>query len=238
MARVHTMVDRTLAPSQSAINDLRALGVPRVHRWARGVDTVRFSPSRRSERLRARLRRHPDEVLVGYVGRLAREKRLHLLDTVQHLPNVRLVLIGDGPARSALRQMLPEAQFLGFLDGDALPTTVASLDIFVHPGAAETFCQSAQEALASGVPVVAPAAGGLTDFVRHGENGLLWQPHSAGALRRAVAAVTQRADLRRGLAARARQSVAQRSWELLGDQLLEHYRDVVAPPTVAIRRVA
>jgi phosphatidylinositol alpha 1,6-mannosyltransferase len=238
LANVHSVVDRTLAPSQSAIDDLYALGVPRVRRWARGVDTDRFSPARRSEWLRRSLRRHPNEVLVGYVGRLAKEKRLHLLAVVQHLPNVRLVIIGDGPIRSALRQTLPAARFLGFLQGDALPAAVASLDVFVHTGAAETFCQSAQEALASGVPVVAPAAGGLTDFVHHCENGLLWAPHSVVALRKAVAALTQRADLRQTLAARARHSVAQRSWEMLGDQLLGHYRDVAAAPAVAARNVA
>lgn len=238
LANVHSMVDRTLAPSQSAIDDLHALGVPRVRRWARGVDTQRFSPARRSERLRRALRRHPGEVLVGYVGRLAKEKRLHLLAAVQHLPNVRLVIIGDGPIRLALRQTLPEAHFMGFVQGDALAAAVASLDVFVHTGAAETFCQSAQEALASGLPVVAPAAGGLTDFVRHGENGLLWAPHSVRALRDAVAALAQDAELRQTLAARARHSVAQRRWEVLGDQLLDHYRDVAGGVPAATRNVA
>jgi phosphatidylinositol alpha 1,6-mannosyltransferase len=239
LAGVHSAVDRTLAPSQAAIDDLRALGVPRVHRWARGVDTVRFTPTRRSEPLRGALRRAPDEVIVGYVGRLAKEKRLHMLAAVARLPNVRLVLIGDGPARARLQQQLPDAVFLGFLQGEALATAVASLDVFVHTGAAETFCQSAQEALASGVPVVAPAAGGLTDFVLHEHNGLLWHPRSVAELRASVSALVRNAPLRNALAARARPSVADRSWEVLGDQLLDHYRTVAGVvDRTAVRSVA
>lgn len=223
---VHRVVDRTLAPSQAAIDDLHALGVPRVRRWARGVDTVRFAPHRRSAALRNRLRQAPDEVLVGYVGRLAREKRLHLLAAVADIPSVRLVIIGDGPARAQLERQLPRATFLGFLDGDALSTAMASLDVFVHTGAAETFCQSAQEALASGLPVVAPAAGGLTDFVHDGVNGLLWPAQSPAALRGCVDQLVRQPLLRAALASRARSSVACRSWEALGDQLLGHYRAV------------
>lgn len=238
VAGVHSAVDRTLAPSQAAIDDLRALGVPRVHRWARGVDTHRFAPGKRSEAVRRRLRRRPDDVLVGYVGRLANEKRLHMLAAVAARPGVRLVLVGDGPARARLAQQLPDAAFLGFLSGDALATAVASLDVFVHTGAAETFCQSAQEALASGVPVVAPDAGGLTDFVLHGRNGLLWSSRSATHLRGSVDRLVTDATLRRRLAANARASVADRSWEVLGDQILDHYRAVSGVVVPAIRSVA
>jgi phosphatidylinositol alpha 1,6-mannosyltransferase len=72
--RVHSGADRTLAPSSAAAAALVAHGVPRVHRWARGVDTAHFRPSRRDERLHARLAPH-GEMLVGFVGRLAPEKK-------------------------------------------------------------------------------------------------------------------------------------------------------------------
>ncbi|MGH3856935.1 MAG: glycosyltransferase, partial [Pseudonocardiaceae bacterium] len=73
--RVHGAADRTLAPSSSAAAALAAHGVPRVHRWGRGVDTAHFRPSQRDARLRARLAPR-GELLVGFIGRLAPEKKV------------------------------------------------------------------------------------------------------------------------------------------------------------------
>ena len=69
------------------------------------------------------------------------------------------MVVGGGPEEQRLRTLLPGASFLGVLHGDELSAAYASLDVFVHTGRYETYCQSAQEALASGVPVVAPRAG-------------------------------------------------------------------------------
>lgn len=107
-------------------------------------------------------------------------------------------------------ESLPDAAFLGFLRGHRLAAAVANLDVFVHTGDAETFCRSAQEALASGVPAVAPAAGGLTDVVQHGHTGLLWPPTAVGQLRWYVVRLSADAGLRRAFAARARARVVQR----------------------------
>jgi phosphatidylinositol alpha 1,6-mannosyltransferase len=202
--------------------------LPNVHRWARGVDCDRFDPRHRDAALRRALLGPTDTALVGYVGRIAREKRLERLRAISGLPGVRLVVIGDGPARADLRALLPDAVFTGFLDGHRLATAFASLDVFVHTGDAETFCQSAQDALASGVPVVAPAAGGLTDVVHHGRNGLLWPPSSVVHLRRQVEWLTADAGLRAALAANARRSVLRRTWSVLGDELLRHYQRLVS----------
>jgi len=227
LRRVHNYADRTLAPSTAAVADLTAHGIERVRLWRRGVDTERFQPGRRSESLRAGLVSE-DGLLIGYVGRLAPEKHLELLRPVGELPGVRLVLVGDGPDRARLRRLLPTAAFLGELDGTELATAFASLDVFVHTGPFETFCQTVQEALASGVPVIAPDCGGPRDLVLPGRTGLLVPPCDGPSLTAAVKLLADDEPLRRRLAAGARPSVADRSWAVIGDELIAHYREVLA----------
>ena len=230
---VHRAADRTLAPSTPAAQDLTAHGVPRVRIWRRGVDSVRFDPCHRDERLRRSLLAaggtDPDRgVLVGYVGRLAPEKRVDLLAQVAKLPGVTLVVIGDGPSAPALREALPDALFLGARSGDELAALYASLDVFVHTGPMETFCQTVQEAMASGVAVVGPAIGGPLDLIDHHRTGLLVPPCEPGALARAVATLAAAPGTRAEYGAAARAEVAGRTWESVGDQLLDHYREILA----------
>lgn len=219
VARVHRDVDRTLAPSRAAADDLVAHGIRDVHRWARGVDGEAFAPTHR--------RRPPTDavevVRIGYVGRLAAEKRVDRLRHVADLPGTELVVVGDGPERSRLEATLPAATFTGALHGEALSRAYADLDVFVHTGTHETFCQAVQEALASGVPVVAPAAGGPLDLVSPGRTGYLWDPADERSMRPAVASLVGDPDARREGGRRARRDVAARTWEALGDELLAHY---------------
>ncbi|MFG3305846.1 glycosyltransferase family 4 protein [Streptomyces wuyuanensis] len=227
---VHTAADRTLAPSSAAVRDLEEHGVPRVRLWPRGVDTARFRPGLRDESLRRELA-PGGETIVGYVGRLAPEKCVELLAGVCALPGVKVVVVGDGPSGAALRNSLPGAVFLGRRTGEDLARIFASLDVFAHTGPYETFCQTVQEAMASGLPVVAPAAGGPLDLVDHGRTGLLVPPHDAGAVRDAVAALV--ADPARGEAygRTARATVEGRTWAAVGDQLLGHYAEVLRERT-------
>lgn len=230
---VHSAADLTLAPSSAALHDLETHGVPRVRLWRRGVDTARFRPELRDETLRRALAPN-GELIVGYVGRLAPEKQVELLAGVCALPGVRVVITGDGPSLPALRQTLPGAVFLGRRTGDDLARVFASLDVFAHTGPFETFCQTVQEAMASGVPVVAPAAGGPLDLVAHGRTGLLVPPRDADAVRDAVAALAADAPLRAAFGTAARATVEGRTWAAVGDQLIGHYEDVRAARRTAV----
>ncbi|NYE34902.1 phosphatidylinositol alpha 1,6-mannosyltransferase [Nocardioides cavernae] len=232
--RIHLGVDRTLAPSSASIAQLEGLGVHAVARWPRGVDQVLFEPGRRDEGLHAELAPH-GEALVGYVGRLAPEKELELLAHVDRLPGVRVVVVGGGPEEARLRALLPGAAFLGVLHGDDLARTYATLDVFVHTGRHETYCQSAQEALASGVPVVAPRAGGPIDVVDDGVAGHLYEPGDAAGLVAHVERLVAQPVLRRRMAVAARQSVRERTWQSVNDLLVRHYRDVSEAPR-SVRR--
>ncbi|MGH3809464.1 MAG: glycosyltransferase family 4 protein [Pseudonocardiaceae bacterium] len=242
--RVHSGADRTLAPSSAAAAALAAHGIPRVHRWGRGVDTAHFRPSRRDEWLRAQLAPH-GEVLVGFVGRLAPEKKVLRLSALRDVPGVRLVVVGDGPDRRQLAKRLPEAAFLGFKTGDELAQAYASLDVFVHTGPFETFCQAVQEALASGLPVIAPDAGGPRDLVVHGRSGFLLPETGEAdadqvfgdALCDAVRTLAHDPGLRSRFGTAARRGVLRRTWPTVCDELLGHYAAVTGLPLDA-RRVA
>ncbi|MDA2990881.1 MAG: glycosyltransferase family 1 protein [Actinomycetota bacterium] len=220
---LHSRADRTLAPSSAAMEDLRAHGVPRVHHWPRGVDLAGFAPSARDERLRRRW--SPDgKPIIGYVGRLAPEKHVQRLEVLARRDDLQVVVVGDGVDRDTLQSVLPSAVFTGALYGRELAAAYASMDVFVHPGEHETFCQAVQEALASGVPVIAPDAGGPRDLVLPFRTGLLLPVRAfESELGRSVDHLLAE---RPRYAQAARRSVLGRTWPAVCDQLVDHYRDV------------
>lgn len=233
--KVHNKAGRNLVPSTESAAALTAHGVERVHLWRRGVDSVRFHPERRTGELRRRLAPH-GELIVGFIGRLAMEKQVELLAGVSRLPGVRLVVVGDGPAAGDLHKALPEATFLGLKHGDELADLYAALDIFVHTGPYETFGQAIQEAMASGVPVVAPAAGGPLDLVRPGVTGLLVPPFVEQGFTDAVTLLAGDPGRRAAYGAAGRAAIEGRSWSAVGDELIGHYRAVMgtaAAPVLA-----
>lgn len=220
---LHSRADRTLAPSSAAMEDLRAHGVPRVYHWPRGVDVSGFVPSARDERLR-RLWSPAGKPIVGYVGRLAPEKHVQRLAVLARRDDLQVVVVGDGVDRATLQSVLPSAVFTGALYGRELAAAYASMDVFVHPGEHETFCQAVQEALASGVPVIAPDAGGPRDLVLPFRTGLLLPVRGFEAeLGRSVDHLLAE---RPRYAQAARRSVLSRTWPAVCDQLMDHYRDV------------
>jgi len=221
VARLHRKATLTLAPSSTALHQLHELGVERTRLWGRGVDTGRFRPDRRSDGWRSWVA--PGEVIVGYVGRLAPEKQVEDLAAVADLPGVRLVIVGDGPARPRLQRALPGAVFLGHLAGDELAQAMASFDVFVHPGESETFGQTIQEAHASGVPVVATGRGGPVDLVRSSVDGWLYRPGDLGDLRERVRDLVGDESKRQAFGAAARAGVQERTWPALVDALQGHY---------------
>jgi phosphatidylinositol alpha 1,6-mannosyltransferase len=239
---VHSHADVTLAPSSAAAWTLEERGIERVDRWLRGVDLERFHPQHRSAMLRRRLAPN-GEVIVGYVGRLAREKQIHRLAPIARKPGIRVVIVGDGPERARLERQMPDATFLGFRGGAELSQLHASFDVFAHTGLDETFCQAVQEALASGVPVVAPAAGGPLDLVQHGRNGFLWSPQQPEMLAGAISQLADDPFLRRSLGEAGRNGVEGRPWSAVMTELVDRYRSVIAgtpfePSAAAVEKVA
>ena len=220
---LHNLADRTLAPSSVTMESLVSHRFPRVHRWARGVDVLRYAPSARDEAVRQRWSPH-GKPIVGFVGRLAPEKHAELLAALAGNDSVQLVIVGDGVDQRKLQSAMPTAVFTGALYGEELATAYASMDVFVHTGEHETFCQVVQEALASGLPVIAPDAGGPRDLIAPYRTGLLLPVNEFEA--RLPIAVAHVVEERRRYSLAARRSVLGRSWSVICDELLGHYEAV------------
>ena len=227
VAKIHRRTTRTLAPSQWSCEDLKTTGVSNVHLWPRGVDSEKFNPEKRDINLRCELLgNRPDRKLVGYVGRLANEKRIDDLATLDARDDIQLVIVGEGPARSRLERVLKNARFVGYQSGEELARYYASLDIFVHTGKHETFCQAIQESLASGTVVVGPDTGGPTDLIEHGKTGLLIDTADSHLLLHSIYTLLEHPSLDLMQIA-ARKSVEHRTWDYINESLIEHYRDVI-----------
>lgn len=232
---VHNRATVNLAPSTATRDQLIQHGIENVHLWRRGVDTSLFSGSLRDDSLRAQLA-EPGERIVLYVGRLAAEKQVSDLEVVHDMPGVRLVIVGDGPERDALRRAMPRAHFAGHRSGTDLATYFASADLFIHPGELETFGQTIQEAMASGLPVVAPRRGGPTDLISPSCTGWLYTPGMLDEMRSAASDLLFDDAKRRAFGEAAQESVRKRTWPVLAEQLRGHYRSAIEQhSTLAVR---
>jgi glycosyltransferase involved in cell wall biosynthesis len=223
--------DLVLSPSPASDEALRALGVDGegIVRWDRGVDTARFDPALRGEldlggeHVAAPVSHAPDSAInVLYAGRITREKGTQLLADAflqahSRDPRLHLVLAGGGPEQEHLRELLGEhATFLGWLEGEELARAYTACDIFLFPSATDTFGQVILEAQASGVPVLAVAAGGPLSLIEHGVNGLLCRPE-AQALAERVLELSTSPQLR------------ERTWESALLRLAGGYRRALTP---------
>lgn len=229
ISRIHQNSDMTLAPSQWSCRELEDNGVENVRLWKRGVNLENFQPSRRDEELRKNLSDNGRKTIVGYVGRLANEKRIDDLAILDSQTDIQIVIVGIGPAESKLRKALPHARFVGYQSGIELARFVASFDLFVHTGKHETFCQSIQEALASGVPVIGPNSGGPVDLINHGKTGLLIDTAKPLDLLAAVEILRNSSSFAQ-MRQNAREAVKHRTWDYINSQLMNHYRDAIALP--------
>jgi glycosyltransferase involved in cell wall biosynthesis/predicted metal-dependent phosphoesterase TrpH len=231
--------DLVLSPSRASDEALAAIGMgsEKVLRWDRGVDTSRFDPALRDERL---LGGDSDRLLgqetlnVLYCGRITREKGVDLLAEAflrarSRDPRLHLVLAGGGPEQERLRERLGEtATFLGWLGGSELARVYASADLFLFPSALDTFGQVILEAQASGLPVIAVAEGGPLSLIENRVTGLLCEA-DASQLADALLELASSPLLRERLSRAALSSVRSRTWERALERLAEGYWRVLTP---------
>ncbi len=169
--------DLTVAPSAAIARTLEEAGCARVHCVKFGIRSDIFKPGRSNPETRKKMLGKfgdtKNAALVVVACRLAVEKRVNQIIDAIDLANrerpTALVVLGDGPERAKLEEQakkLPQVMFPGFLPRPEYADLLASADVFVHGGAAETFGFVLGEAVISGIPLVVPDAGAAFDFVR------------------------------------------------------------------------
>ena len=224
---------RVLCPSRIYEEAVHRHGVTHTGIWSRGVDPGVFAASWRSEAYRAAFGLGPEDLLVTYIGRIAREKNLGLLlEAWETLAPVRgagqLVLVGRGPLEEEIRRReIPGVHVTGLLQGAALSAAYASADVFAFPSATETFGNSLLEAMGSGLPSLVAASGGVLEFTEHGRNAWLVEPDSAPAIVAGLRRLLTDVELRRRLGAGALATARARDWGSVYDQLLADYQQAI-----------
>ncbi len=221
---------RVLCPSRIYEEHLHSHGITHTGVWSRGVDPAEFHPRFRSNAYRARIGVGTGDLLVTYIGRLAREKNLTLLLDAWDLlapdrGSAQLALVGRGPLEEEIRRReIPGVHVPGLLLGSELASAYASADIFTFPSTTETFGNSLLEAMGSGLPSLVAAGGGVLEFARHGGNAWLVAPDSATAIADGLGRLLADRGLRRCLAQGALRTARERAWDAVYDQLIGDYQ--------------
>jgi len=177
LRRFHGPARAVMVATPTLERELQSHGFGNVRIWSRGVDVEIFRPI-----ADARL---PFEGPIWlYVGRVAVEKNIEAFLALD-LPGTKVV-VGDGPARSALERKYPTTKFLGSKKGEDLVRCYAASDVFVFPSKTDTFGLVVLEALACGTPVAAFPVPGPADVIGTSTVGVL-DNDLAAACRRALA---------------------------------------------------
>jgi glycosyltransferase involved in cell wall biosynthesis len=224
---------RVLCPSRMYQQHIRSRGVMHTGIWSRGVDPEEFHPRFRSDAYRQALGLGPDDLLITYIGRIAREKNLRQLLTAwsslgSERGAAKLALVGRGPLEDSIRRrQIPGIHVLGLMHERRLAEAYASADLFVFPSTTETFGNSLLEAMGSGLPCLAANAAGVLEFARHDQNAWLVAPNSSAAIAQGLRRLLHDPDLRRRLAQGGLVTASERSWDQVYDRLLEDYREAI-----------
>jgi sulfoquinovosyltransferase len=217
----HSRADLTLVTSPQMRDELIQNGIPRVDVWRKGIDTVKFHPKFQSDSMRNRMtNNNPTDLTIVYVGRLGAEKRLKdikpVLDQLETSNiKVRMCFVGNGPQKDELQQYFDTKNtiFLGQLHGDELSSAFASADVFLMPSDSETLGFVVLESMASGVPVIGCAAGGILDLIHEGIDGYLVQPGDTNGYVEKLKLLSSNQTLRNQMGKQARAEAELWGWE-------------------------
>ena len=231
--RYYRRCDAIVVPAESTAAILRAQRMNKdISLWARGVDREQFNPGRRSLEWRRERGIGDDEMVVAFLGRLVLEKGLDVFaDAIdaaraKGVP-LKVLAIGDGPARGFFEERLPDAVFTGQLTGNDLAVALASADVFLNPSITETFGNVTLEAMACGLPVLAAAASGARSLVTEGVTGRLSRPGDIEAFANELADYQRDPDLRRRHGQAGLEFAKTMDWDEINAAVMRVYERVI-----------
>lgn len=234
LRRLYNKCDLLLVPSPTMIEVLREQRMnENVAIWSRGVEKSVFNPAARDLDWRRSIGLTDQPPVIGFLGRLVREKGLGVFaETLAELRRRQVphqaMVIGEGPAREWFAERTPQAVFTGFQAGSDLGRAVASMDMLLNPSTTETFGNVTLEAMAAGVPVVAARATGSSGLVQDGATGQLVPPDDASAFADALEAYCRDPALAQAHGAAAAQAAAPYDWEAINLGVAQAYLDLIA----------
>jgi phosphatidylinositol alpha 1,6-mannosyltransferase len=229
LRRFYRRCDAIVAPAESTAAILRAQRMGSdISIWTRGVDRDQFNPERRDLGWRRRQGLGDDDMVVAFLGRVVMEKGLDVFSDAIDAARARgvalkVLVIGDGPARPLFEQRLPDALFTGQLTGTELGTALASADLFLNPSVTEAFGNVTLEAMACALPVIAAAASGTTSLVKDGDTGTLVEPTDIAAYADALEAYAADPELRRRHGAAGLAYAKTMDWDTINAAVLRVY---------------
>ena len=226
----HNTAQINLTTSRPMVRTAQAMGIKRIRVWPKAVDSNVFHPRNKSRAMREILSQgHPEKPLLLCVGRLSHEKRVSwLLEPARRL-DVRLAIVGGGPAEKELRRAFAGTPtfFAGYLKGRDLQEAYASVDVFAFPSDTETLGFVAMESMASGVPVVGANAGGIPEVIQDGWNGLMFAPEDQEEFSTQLERLVSDAELRERLGRQARSDMEACGWEESTKRLIGYYTTAI-----------
>lgn len=231
MRDYHNTADLNLTVSAIMQHELSARWFERVELWPPAVDCALFDPHRANSEMRQRLSNGRSErPLLLTVSRLAPEKNVAFLaDVIRQIPDATLAVIGDGPDRPELERRFAgtNTNFFGYMKGQQLATAYASADAFVYASETETMGNVVLEAMASGLAVVAPRAGGIPSLVAHEKTGLLYRPGDTQDAVSAIHRLLSTDEFRTQIGETARVTVEQWGWNRAVERVRKHYHETI-----------
>lgn len=180
-----------------------------------------------------------DEKIIVGVARLIPRKGIDYLirataKVAQHLPNLRLLIIGDGIQRAELEKLIlqvelaAKAQILGIVSHDQVPQYFSMADVFVIPSLYEPLGIVTIEAMACGVPVIGTEVDGIPDVIEDGKNGILVPPGDDEQLAEAIMKLLRDEDTRNRFAQEGLETVKQKFlWEIVLMRITDVYSNLI-----------
>ena len=210
-------------PTKQAITDLlpknhHSFKVP-VEALSNGIDLSHFTKGPASEEIYKKYAIPKNVPIVLYVGRIDPEKSLDILvnsfkKLIKEAPKAHLVMVGDGTAREKLEKMIKrkklgsQTHFIGRVIGDDLSQIYRTGTVFVITSKTETQSIVLMEAMASGLPAIAVNAGAVTELVKDGENGFIFEPNDTAGIASGINAIISNKELREKMSKNALKMIA------------------------------